>query len=45
MVTKRGRPVARLVPLDADASLVDSVRVMSEDDDLLSTGEVWSTDE
>lgn len=45
VISKRGRPVARLVPLDEGTSehrpLVGSVRVVDEHDDLLSTGIDW----
>jgi antitoxin (DNA-binding transcriptional repressor) of toxin-antitoxin stability system len=43
-VTKRGRPVARLVPSDDDGPIFSSVRVIDTDDDLASTGEHWSVD-
>ena len=43
VVTKRGRPVARLVPIDEPQPVEGSVRVMVEHEELLfSTGEVWS---
>ena len=43
VVTKRGRPVARLVPIDEPQPIEGSVRVVVEDEELLfSTGEVWS---
>jgi prevent-host-death family protein len=45
VISKRGRPVARLVPLTSSAterrSLVGSVRIMDERDDLFSTGVDW----
>ena len=43
VVTKRGRPVARVVPVDApNHSLRGSLRVLTTDDeDLYSTGEIW----
>ena len=43
VVTKRGKPVARLVPMGwpASPSLLGSVRFVDPDDDLLSTGELW----
>ena len=45
VVTKRGRPVARLVPIDEPHPVEGSVRVVVEDEELLfSTGEVWSLD-
>ena len=44
VVTKYGRPVARLVPVDSPASLHGSVTFPDPDDDLLSTGEEWNAD-
>ena len=46
IVTKRGKPVARLVPLDwpSVANLLGSVRFVDDGDDLLSTGEVWDAE-
>lgn len=45
VVTKRGRPVARIVPLDAAVSLMGSVTILVDDDELLfSTGETWDAD-
>ncbi len=42
VVTKRGRPVARLVPLDDVAPTLGSVVLLAEDDtDYFSTGEQW----
>ncbi len=41
VVTKYGRPVARLVPVEAGGSLRGSVAVTDPDDDLLSTDESW----
>lgn len=35
-ITKRGRPVARLVPVDEGASLEGSVRVLVAEDELIS---------
>ena len=46
-VTKNGRPVARLVPLDEgqDAPMVGSVRLVAEDDAAYyATGERWSAE-
>jgi prevent-host-death family protein len=34
-VTKRGKPVARLVPMEAPRSLVGSVRQLVSDDELI----------
>ena len=45
VVTKRGRPVAKLVPIEPPADLQGSVTIVSPDEDeLFSTGEVWSSD-
>jgi prevent-host-death family protein len=48
-VTKHGRPVARLVPLDADGlaqPTMGSVRLIAEDDAAYySTEESWDADE
>lgn len=45
VITKRGRPVALLVPLDDDDAtmpLMGSVRLLAEDDSAyFSTGEPW----
>lgn len=49
VVTKHGRPVAQLVPLDDDrrgTPTMGSVRLIAEDDaDYFSTGARWSVDE
>jgi prevent-host-death family protein len=45
VITKRGRPVAKLVPIDAavpERSLAGSV--VAESGDPFSTGEVWDAD-
>jgi prevent-host-death family protein len=43
VVTKRGRPVAKLVPIDEAADLSGSVTILTPDeDDLFSTGESWT---
>lgn len=48
VVTKHGRPIARVVPLDdgdQPADLKGSVRLVAEDDQAYySTGERWDTD-
>ncbi len=45
VVTKRGRPVAKLVPIDRPADLQGSVTILSADEDeLFSTGERWGAD-
>lgn len=44
VVSKRGRPVARLIPVDdrPPATLEGSIRILVDDDELLfSTGEAW----
>ena len=42
IVTKRGRPVAKLVPLDEPPSTLGSVTLIADDDaDYFSTGEQW----
>lgn len=41
VVTKYGRPVARLVPIEPAGSLRGSVSFADPDDDLLSTDEEW----
>ena len=44
LVTKRGRPVARLVPVEEPATLVGSVTLLSdEDEDYFTTGETWES--
>lgn len=44
-ITKHGRPVAKIVPADADAyggELLGSVTLVAEDDEsYFSTGETW----
>ncbi len=46
LVTKRGRPVARLVPLESKppASLLGSVRYESEEDLLAPVAASWDAD-
>ena len=42
VVTKRGKPVARVEPVEEPPSLAGSVVYLVDDDELLfSTGEVW----
>jgi prevent-host-death family protein len=46
-ITKRGRPIARVVPLDEDAvhPTLGSVRLVAEEDEAYySTGERWDVD-
>jgi prevent-host-death family protein len=49
VVTKRGRPVAQLVPLDEDgarAPMMGSVTLVAEDDeDYFSTGDSWGAEQ
>ena len=46
VVTKRGRPVARVVPLEAPTVPIEgSLRVVADDDELFSTGETWETEQ
>lgn len=45
VVTKHGRPVARVVPLEAPRSLDGSVTLLAEDDEaFFSTEEAWDVD-
>ena len=47
VVTKHGRPIARVVPLEADydAPTVGSVRLVAEADEAyFSTGEAWNAE-
>lgn len=45
MVTKRGRPVAQVIPVDEDASLIGSVRQLVDDDELVAPIDVgWDAD-
>ena len=44
VVTKYGRPVARLVPVDVGSSVHGSVSFPDLTDDLLSVGEEWSVE-
>ncbi len=46
-ITKHGRPVARVVPLESDGArpTMGSVRLVAEEDDAYySTGESWDAD-
>lgn len=44
IITKHGRPVARVSPVDEDASLQGSVRILVPEDELLAPiGEEWGT--
>ncbi len=45
VVTKRGKPVAKVEPVDEPPSLKGSVVYLVDDDELLfSTGEVWDVE-
>lgn len=44
VVTKRGRPVAKLVPIDDGGELVGSVTFLGADDELFSVGESWDAE-
>lgn len=48
IITKHGRPIARLVPLEAEegvAPTMGSVRLVAEDDDAYyATGEAWDAE-
>jgi prevent-host-death family protein len=45
VVTKRGKPVAKLEPVEEPPSLAGSVIYLVDDDELLfSTGEVWDVE-
>lgn len=45
VVTKHGRPVARLVPIDEPTPTAGSVTLLVEDDKLYyTTGEVWDVE-
>ena len=45
IVTKNGRPVAKLVPLDAPASTLGTVTLLADtDSDYFSTSEQWNAE-
>lgn len=45
IVTKYGRPVARLVPIDEPAPMLGSVSLISDDDEAyFTTGARWDAD-
>jgi len=45
MVTKRGCPVARVVPIESPTvALRGSLRAVSDDEQLFSTGETWEAE-
>lgn len=46
MVTKRGRPVARILPVEPPPSLAGSVTYLVDDDELVApTGESWDAEQ
>lgn len=45
VVTKHGRPVAKVVPIEEPPSVRGSVRILDDDDEaLFSTGERWTVE-
>lgn len=45
VITKRGRPIAKLVPVEEAKPLAGSVQILTDsEDDLFSTGESWDVD-
>lgn len=45
VITKHGRAVARLVPIEDERPTLGSVTLLTNDDDeLFSTGEAWDVD-
>lgn len=45
VITKHGKPIARLVPVDVPAPTMGSVTLVADDDDVyFSTGESWDAD-
>ena len=45
VITKHGRPIARLVPIEQARSTMGSVTLLADDDELFfSTGEVWDVE-
>lgn len=45
VVTKNGRPVAKLVPLEAPASTLGTVTLLAQDDEeYFSTGSEWDAE-
>ena len=46
IITKHGRPVAKIIPVDEAPPTMGSVTILAEhDDDLFSTGEDWDADD
>lgn len=45
VITKHGRAVARLVPIENERPTLGSVTLLTDsDDDLFSTGQAWDAD-
>jgi antitoxin (DNA-binding transcriptional repressor) of toxin-antitoxin stability system len=44
VITKRGRPVAKLVPISAPAGVSLTGSIVAESGDPFSTGEVWNAE-
>jgi prevent-host-death family protein len=44
VITKHGKPVARVVPIEASRPTLGSVMLMADDDAYYSTGEHWDAD-
>jgi prevent-host-death family protein len=44
VVTKHGKPVARVVAVEEEPSLLGSVSLPAHDEQLFSTGEAWDAD-
>ena len=45
VITKRGKPVVRMIPIDEPPGLLGSVRFVGSPDDLMEpTGETWSAE-
>lgn len=44
VVTKRGKPVARVVPVDKPRSLIGSVKFLISDEELVHSGLDWNVD-
>ena len=44
IITKHGRAVARLVPIEDERPTLGSVTLLTDLDDLFSTGEAWDVD-
>lgn len=45
VITKRGKPVVRMIPIDEPPGLLNSVRFVDSPDDVLApTGESWNAE-